>query len=240
MPKLTLEELKERDLALRVARDPEAGPMDLPDEAWAYLQRFAEKEVVNLRSLISDAEKRPQRIDKLRSELDDALYRSGESDTHPLLYPKPPAPRTVQAGDLCARHLGLTVRVPETDETFFLVGIEALKGGRVNLNHGGALLTSDTVLTILPVEGSPDAETEASIPAVPRVVNLIPIQSEPTEEFLLLGKKVRLLYDLFVASLVDYAEDNGIHDEVMADAVQFSLGDDIALSYSDELTERES
>lgn len=165
MSKLTLDELKERDLALRVARDPSAGPIELTEQAWAYLQRFTEREVGNLRSLISDAESRPQRIDQLRSELDDALYRSGESDTHPLLHPKPPAERLVE---------------------------------------------------------------------------LIHIESEPTEEFLLLTKKVRLLYDLFVASLVDYAEDNGIHDEVMADAVQFSLGEDIAVSYSDNLTERES
>lgn len=240
MSKLTLDELKERDLALRVARDPAAGPIVLPQNAWKYLQRFAENEVGNLRRLISDAESRPQLLDRLRSELDDALYRSGESDTHPLLHPKPPAPRTVKAGDLCARHLGLTVREPETDQTFFLVGVEAFKGGRVNVNHGAALLPLDTVLTILPVEGSPEAGPEASSPAGNRLVDLIPIESEPTEEFLLLAKKVRLLYDLFVASLVDYAEDNGIHDEVMADAVQFSLGEDIALSYSDNLTERES
>lgn len=151
---LTMEEFKERAALLQAAANPGSEPMVLPDSAWRYLRHQPARDVASLRDIITRLEADALTLPKHRAALADALYRSGETDTHPLLHP---VPETITAGELSGQHLGQRFRCteyqapgapPAAEREFVLDSFRYIGNGLMILTGRCYRVHQDTVLTI--------------------------------------------------------------------------------------------
>lgn len=152
---LTMEEFKDRAFALWAVENPDAGPLNLPDKAWAYLRHQPPRDIISLTDIIARIEDSIQALPRHRAHLADALYRSGQSDTHPLLHP---VPETITAGELCGKHLGLRFRCREyqvpgaplaAEREFVLDSFRYVQDRLMILTGRCYRVHQDTVLTIV-------------------------------------------------------------------------------------------
>ncbi|MCC3292927.1 hypothetical protein [Arthrobacter sp. zg-Y1110] len=157
MRELTLEEFKARDLELMKTRDKDAELPDLPEKAWLYVQRTALANVTSMRESLERHERDLESIPGLRSMLDDALYVSGHSDTHPAIHG---STMTIPAVELSGRHLGMEARsiwyrdnrpgtAASPEETYPLLSIHYLRNGNVLINDSFVHLRPDTEVTLI-------------------------------------------------------------------------------------------
>lgn len=157
-----MELLIARDLELKTARGQRGIMQDLPEAARAYLLRSLPGFISSHRESISDIERALAALPEQRAALDDVLYLSGESDTHPFLHG---STEVIEAADLSGRHIGMKLRsityrdvrpgtAPSPEQTYKLRTLHFQTGGLVHINGGFMYLRRDTPVTVMTMPGA--------------------------------------------------------------------------------------
>lgn len=162
LPADAMKLLQGRDMELKTARGQQGKMEELPAKVQGYLLRSLPGFISSHREAIVEIERSTARLPSLQEALDDVLYLSGESDTHPLLHG---TEEVIEAADLSGRHIGKQLRsvsyrdirpgtAPSPEQTYTLAALHFQTGGLVQVNSGFMYLRRDTPVTVMRPPGA--------------------------------------------------------------------------------------